>query len=57
MKREANSEEKQMMMEVGQRIQDIRIENEVTGAQLRRCSRTVYGCIEFHENLTRSINI
>lgn len=34
MKREANSEEKQMMMEVGQRIQDIRIENEVTGAQL-----------------------
>lgn len=26
-----------MMMEVGQRIQDIRIENEVTGAQLGAC--------------------
>lgn len=37
MKKEANAEDKQMMMKVGQRIQDIRIENEVTGAQLGAC--------------------
>lgn len=37
MNKEANTEEKQMMMEVGQRIQDIRIENEMTGAQLGAC--------------------